>query len=343
MYDILVLNKKTQDELFEIANSLKLKKFQSLTKEDLIYRILDEQAIQAIPRKGDEIVDHTKKRFPKKQKTDKNKDSKPNQAQAQKPSQSEGQSQNLNQNQAQVQKPNQNEGQGQNSNQDLNKKPNQNQNQKQKENLKMKRERIKRVETEIKKVGYSTPPTSEEDTKVGNSVVQIEIFPTKKDEKPVETETQQVEQSQEIQQQTEEKKILRGRPKKASEKMQANKKPVVDSQVEEKVVKEETTNTELNPKQTHKKETQEQKPNTEHTKQDSANKHNNNNAKKEEKYDFYGVIEASGVLETMPDGYGFLRSSDYNYLNSPDDIYVSQSQIKLFGLKTGDTDRKSVV
>ena len=50
-----------------------------------------------------------------------------------------------------------------------------------------------------------------------------------------------------------------------------------------------------------------------------------------------GLIEAEGVLEIMPDGYGFLRSSDYNYLNSPDDIYVSQSQIKLFGLKTGDT------
>ncbi len=54
-------------------------------------------------------------------------------------------------------------------------------------------------------------------------------------------------------------------------------------------------------------------------------------------FEFEGIITASGVLEIMPDGYGFLRSSDYNYLNSPDDIYVSQSQIKLFGLKTGDT------
>ena len=54
-------------------------------------------------------------------------------------------------------------------------------------------------------------------------------------------------------------------------------------------------------------------------------------------YEFDGIIEAEGVLETMNDGYGFLRSSDYNYLSSPDDIYVSQSQIKLFGLKTGDT------
>ncbi|MFP4469053.1 MAG: transcription termination factor Rho [Bacteroidales bacterium] len=55
-----------------------------------------------------------------------------------------------------------------------------------------------------------------------------------------------------------------------------------------------------------------------------------------------GVVTSEGVLEIMPDGYGFLRSSDYNYLNSPDDIYVSQSQIKLFGLKTGDTIRGSI-
>ncbi|MDP2069032.1 MAG: transcription termination factor Rho [Lutibacter sp.] len=54
-------------------------------------------------------------------------------------------------------------------------------------------------------------------------------------------------------------------------------------------------------------------------------------------YEFDGIIESEGVLEMMPDGYGFLRSSDYNYLSSPDDIYLSQSQVKLFGLKTGDT------
>jgi transcription termination factor Rho len=53
--------------------------------------------------------------------------------------------------------------------------------------------------------------------------------------------------------------------------------------------------------------------------------------------EFDGVVQGEGVLEMMPDGYGFLRSSDYNYLSSPDDIYVSPSQIKLFGLKTGDT------
>ena len=58
--------------------------------------------------------------------------------------------------------------------------------------------------------------------------------------------------------------------------------------------------------------------------------------------EFDGVISGEGVLEMMPDGYGFLRSSDYNYLSSPDDVYVSPSQIKLFGLKTGDTVAGSV-
>ena len=56
----------------------------------------------------------------------------------------------------------------------------------------------------------------------------------------------------------------------------------------------------------------------------------------EKVYDFDDILQGTGVLEIMPDGYGFLRSSDYNYLSSPDDIYVSQSQIKLLGLKTGD-------
>lgn len=61
------------------------------------------------------------------------------------------------------------------------------------------------------------------------------------------------------------------------------------------------------------------------------------NKYKEPEFEFDSIIESEGVLDIMQDGYGFLRSSDYNYLSSPDDIYVSQSQIRLFGLKTGDT------
>jgi len=69
---------------------------------------------------------------------------------------------------------------------------------------------------------------------------------------------------------------------------------------------------------------------------DSGNK-DNRNRYKEPDFEFDGIIESEGVLDIMQDGYGFLRSSDYNYLSSPDDIYVSQSQIRLFGLKSGDT------
>ena len=86
----------------------------------------------------------------------------------------------------------------------------------------------------------------------------------------------------------------------------------------------------------------------------ASNHHNKNNANnfvrkeknhnkdirnryKEPDFEFDGIIESEGVLDIMQEGYGFLRSSDYNYLTSPDDIYVSQSQVRLFGLKTGDT------
>ncbi|MBE6302017.1 MAG: transcription termination factor Rho [Parabacteroides distasonis] len=72
------------------------------------------------------------------------------------------------------------------------------------------------------------------------------------------------------------------------------------------------------------------------------NNNNGNNVPQDKQYEFDGILTGTGVLEMMPDGYGFLRSSDYNYLTSPDDIYVSQSQIKLLGLKTGDVVEGSI-
>lgn len=94
-------------------------------------------------------------------------------------------------------------------------------------------------------------------------------------------------------------------------------------------------NTPQNNKPQHKKNPHHQKGN--------VDKNNSNfdkdlkNKYKEPEFEFDSIIESEGVLDIMQDGYGFLRSSDYNYLSSPDDIYVSQSQIRLFGLKTGDT------
>lgn len=73
------------------------------------------------------------------------------------------------------------------------------------------------------------------------------------------------------------------------------------------------------------------------TNNSKPNNSNNNNSNNQEKpFEFDGILSACGVLEIMQEGYGFLRSSDYNYMSSPDDIYISQSQIRLFGLKTGD-------
>ncbi len=88
---------------------------------------------------------------------------------------------------------------------------------------------------------------------------------------------------------------------------------------------------------------QQQKNRNTNQNRDRVAKGNKSNTRyKDPDFEFDGIIESEGVLEMMPDGYGFLRSSDYNYLSSPDDIYVSQSQIKLFGLKTGDTVKGNV-
>ena len=76
--------------------------------------------------------------------------------------------------------------------------------------------------------------------------------------------------------------------------------------------------------------------NNRHNQRDNGNK-DNRNRYREPEFEFDAIIESEGVLDLMQDGYGFLRSSDYHYLSSPDDIYVSQSQIRLFGLKKGDT------
>lgn len=90
-------------------------------------------------------------------------------------------------------------------------------------------------------------------------------------------------------------------------------------------------------------ETQPDQPRIQDTMRDQRfNKNDRPKPREEYLWEFEGIVSCEGVLELMPDGYGFLRSSDYNYLSSPDDVYVSQSQIKLFGLKTGDTVKGTI-
>lgn len=126
--------------------------------------------------------------------------------------------------------------------------------------------------------------------------------------------------------------------KQSTPKMETETPKVEQKQVEEKSQGEQ--------KQQNNSQNRNNRNNQRNKNQNRQNGNGNNNQQQidkqkqreeEEKYSLVGIVEAEGVIEVISDGYGFLRSSDYNYLPSPDDIYVSQSQVKLFGLKTGDT------
>ena len=169
-------------------------------------------------------------------------------------------------------------------------------------------------QNKVQHVSNGKPENTE--TKENNNVTS-EIVTTEENISVVEEKTEVYE--------TKKNKSGRGNKKKDSNRAKAN----VTTEVVEVVENTETTVTES----------------TENTevadviaKNETAEIEKTNHQKREEIIsEFDAVVNAEGVLEIMPDGYGFLRSSDYNYLNSPDDVYVSQSQIKLFGLKTGDS------
>ena len=148
----------------------------------------------------------------------------------------------------------------------------------------------------------------------------------------------------------------RTEPKKQGDmKSPVSKRPIIKKEVGTKTVKQVDVKTPENkkPDTGGESDSRSNKPeNSGHDRHRSNNRNNNNRnnnnrrnqhnesrapREEEETYNLVGIVSAEGVLEVMQDGYGFLRSSDYNYLSSPDDVYVSQSQVKLFGLKTGDT------
>jgi transcription termination factor Rho len=151
------------------------------------------------------------------------------------------------------------------------------------------------------------------------------------------------------------KRIIKKEPEASSEQSEAEEKSgtvntTSDKTSDEKTKKEETVKEKTKTKAVEeRKESSEKKNDAEATakeeqprKKDTQGRqqyNQNRQSVQQQNYnaEFDAMVKAEGVLEIMPDRYGFLRSSDYNYLNSPDDIYISQSQIKLFGLKTGDT------
>jgi len=149
-----------------------------------------------------------------------------------------------------------------------------------------------------------------------------------------------------------ESKIEPKNDSKVDSKVKAKEKPISKKSPEKKDAENtDDKNSDKNQKPNHHKN-QQRNNNQQNNKNNRGKDNNHNNSKnnrnksgnryRDPDFEFDGIIESEGVLEMMPDGYGFLRSSDYNYLSSPDDIYVSQSQIKLFGLKTGDTVKGNV-
>jgi transcription termination factor Rho len=264
MYDILQLNQKTVVELKELAKKLEIKKFQKLKKEDLIFQILDQQAVNP------SAVKEGKKEEGKKESTT-------------------GTTKTSNQRTSNRKRP------------------------------RVKPDATKEEGKEKKEV---KSPNKDNSTKEEKKVA----YPKKNPEERTVRPRVEEQKKEDLFSAAKEEKETSKAPARASKQRDQGQAS----------------------NQHQKRRDDNNNPSNNNGNNPSNNNQSNNNrnqqerAPKKKEYDFDGIITGEGVLEMMPDGYGFLRSSDYNYLNSPDDIYVSQSQIKLFGLKTGDTVRGTV-
>ncbi|OFX51841.1 MAG: transcription termination factor Rho [Bacteroidetes bacterium GWA2_30_7] len=267
MYDIIELNKKLTSELFEIANNLNLQNVENLNKQDLIYKILDQQAVSI----GDDTDKKVRKRISRKvQKViigvkDENVQPKSD------PFDNNAKKEKKEKNNPFLQHPKLFEESidpnNENNKEIISKKEN--------KNLKIRK---------------------------NDSVVLPELEVFNKNEFNVETSEND-----------------------NTDNLTTNLEHTIDDDTDLESIKNDDSENNI-PVQIHQEN----------------NKKIVDKRSQDRPYDFEGLVSVSGVLEIIADGYGFLRSSDFNYLNSPDDVYVSQSQIKLFGLKTGDTVKGTI-
>ena len=262
MYDILQLNDMLVPELKELAEKLSIKGYKRLNKQDLIYKILDQQAISG--DQGTESNSKSKEKAVEQDKPKKKKENPPRKAKA---------------------------------------------------------PRAKKEEKETKE-------TKETD---GWETVSLE-----NKEAGEETETPKEEPAKREPASKLEELERKDRSKFKDNKRRTNNRNEEDNKRDNNP--REDNRRENNPREDNRRDNN---PREDKRKGQRDNNNRTENAKVQEEpkfqIDLDGIIEGEGILEMMPDGYGFLRSSDYNYLTSPDDIYVSPSQIKLFGIKTGDT------
>lgn len=368
MYDILELNRKLLPELKEIAKGLNIKRTESMKKQDLVYKILDAQAIREAEKAEKK---NTEPEPPKKEEKSlktflMRKSNLPDP-----PMQSANETRDGRPRRERIEPVIKHE------KVETGKKKI-----KIESSVQSRQDQIKAI---IKGFGREKPAMQETEQKPAEQkpVQQPDIFKPV-EEKP-ETETQPKPQNNEFQQRPQQNKDFQQRPQQNKEQFKVkkqnqqgegerqpqqnlqpdqqkpkqfakdfqNKKPWGEEKLNEDVESAENVESAeeqeianiVNENNTENIQVSEiaesiEPPVTQPQKPDNQN--NNINKQKARQYEFDGIITNTGVLEILVDGYGFLRSADYNYLNSPDDVYVSQSQIKLLGLKTGDTIKGTI-
>ena len=343
MYNIIQLNDKSLSELQSIAQELGIKKTESLKKEELVYKILDEQAIVGATKKvaADKQKEERKNERQKRSRVNVKKDnvdkvfsadkngelSKPNPNEAPTiektavvPAQPTVESTNETEETTESTKrkpgrPRKTKAEGKKTAEKAEKKetvaePSVNKEEETPKAVVAEEEKTAKTEVTEPKEEMPLPVNAD------NDFIPIEDLPTEKIELPSELigkfEATRVEppvQAPAPQKQPQQRQRIR-RDNNAENKNNQQQRPA--AQPQQRAI---------------------QPYNAENAPQPQPER---KQPEREKAYDFDDILGGTGVLEIMPDGYGFLRSSDYNYLSSPDDIYVSQSQIKLFGLKTGD-------
>ncbi|MDD2293594.1 MAG: transcription termination factor Rho [Bacteroidales bacterium] len=303
MYDIIELSKKSPDELFAIAKDLNVKKPESISKEDLIYVILDEQAIQSKepprpkrPRQKIKKVSSQGEAMPIASSNTANISAQPQATASATPSQNKPKAAKNGNKKAQQQK---------NTPKDV----------KEKTPATATDAPVATVAAASAPTATNTPVTAAPATVASATTAPATTAPAtgkKRGRRPKAVQPQQTVSTSDT----------------------ATVAPTDREVTVEKVPNKPREQREPRPQRENQPREQ-REPREQHEQREPHE--NQAQQPQKPKVEFEGIVEATGVLEIMPDDYGFLRSSDYNYLNSPDDIYVSQSQIKSFALKTGDT------
>ena len=300
MHKIFDLKEMDIDQLRSLASELNVKGFKKMEKDDLVYAILDEEARQNAANAPEKPA-KAKRGRPKKAE-------KPAATTAEQPKEEPAAEKNV---------------------------------------VEEKEEKTAETPaTQQKKRGRkpkSTPKPANEQPAVDAPVAEAEVKENKEVKETKEAPVQQQKNKQEDANGKQQNRQKRARIQKNGQ--QAEPVSVPEAKIEEPAMPAEPEHSDRSqqnqPSQQQNSNQNNNQNNVHNKKKDNRNNGGQNEPRQqrpqEPKIEFEGVVEATGVLEIMPDGYGFLRSSDYNYLNSPDDIYVSQHQIKQHALKTGDT------